>query len=66
MDSSDSSLSQRTGSFDLNESLFCRGLGPCGLCHKEMTLVDWSHEMGGGGITRTGEASLSFGASVSV
>jgi hypothetical protein len=22
---------------DLNESLFCRGLGPHGLCHKEMT-----------------------------
>jgi hypothetical protein len=22
---------------DLNEALFCRGLGPHGLCHKEMT-----------------------------
>jgi hypothetical protein len=20
----------------MNEALFCRGLGPCGLCHKEM------------------------------
>jgi hypothetical protein len=36
MDSSDSSLSQRTGPLDLNEALFCRGLGPRGLCHKEM------------------------------
>jgi hypothetical protein len=36
MDSSDYSLSQRTGMLDLNESLFCRGLGPHGLRHKEM------------------------------
>jgi hypothetical protein len=36
-DSSDSSLPQRTGLLDLNEALFCRGLGPRGLCHKEMT-----------------------------
>jgi hypothetical protein len=39
MDSSDSSLPQRTGPLDLNEALFCRGLGPRGLCHKEMTRV---------------------------
>jgi hypothetical protein len=36
LDSSDSSLSQRTGPLDLNEALFCRGVGPRGLCHKEM------------------------------
>jgi hypothetical protein len=36
MDSSDSSLLQRTGLLDLNEALFCRGLGPHGLCHKVM------------------------------
>jgi hypothetical protein len=48
VDSSDSSLSQRTGPLDLNESLFCRGLGPHGLCHKEMTVVDWLHKMGVG------------------
>jgi hypothetical protein len=35
-DSSDSSLPQRTSLLDLNEALFCRGLGPHGLCHKEM------------------------------
>ncbi len=38
----------KTGLLDLNESLFCRGLGPCGLCHKEMMVVDWSYEMGAG------------------
>jgi hypothetical protein len=38
----------KTGLLDLNESLFCRGLGPCGLCHKKMTIVDWSYEMGAG------------------
>jgi hypothetical protein len=48
VDSSDSSLSQRTGLLDLNESLFCRGLGPLRLCHKEMTVVDWPHKMGAG------------------
>jgi hypothetical protein len=36
MDSSDSSLPQRIGPLDLNEALFCRGLGPHELCHKEM------------------------------
>jgi hypothetical protein len=39
VDSSNSSLSQRTGLLDLNESLFCRGLGPRGLCHMEMMRV---------------------------
>jgi hypothetical protein len=39
VDSSDSSLSQRTSPLDLNEALFCRGLGPHGLCHKEMMRV---------------------------
>jgi hypothetical protein len=48
MDSLDSSLPQRTSSLDLNESLFCRWLGPRGLCHKEMMMVDWSYEMGVG------------------
>jgi hypothetical protein len=48
VDSSDSSLLQRTGPLHLNESLFCRGLGPRGLCHKEVTMVDWSYEMGAG------------------
>jgi hypothetical protein len=48
MDSSNSSLSQRTGLLDLNELLFCRGLSLDGLCHKEMTVVDWSYEMGAG------------------
>jgi hypothetical protein len=48
VDSSDSSLPQRTGPLDLNESLFCRGLGPRGLCHKEMMMVDWLYEMGVG------------------
>jgi hypothetical protein len=48
MDSSDSSLSQRTGLLDLNEPLFSIGLHPCGLCHKEMTVVDWSYETGVG------------------
>jgi hypothetical protein len=46
VDSSYFSLPQRTGLLDLNETLFCRGLGPGGLCHKEMTVVDWSYEMG--------------------
>jgi hypothetical protein len=35
-DSSDSSLPQRTGLLDRNEALFYRGLGPRGLCHKEI------------------------------
>jgi hypothetical protein len=39
VDSSDSSLPQRTGPLDLNEALFCIGLGPHGLCHKEMMRV---------------------------
>jgi hypothetical protein len=39
VDSSNSSLSQRTGLLDLNESLFCRRLGPRGLCHMEMMRV---------------------------
>jgi hypothetical protein len=39
MDSLDSSLLQRTSPLNLNESLFCRGLGPHGLCHKEMMRV---------------------------
>jgi hypothetical protein len=30
-------LPQRTGPLDLNEALFCRGLGVRGLCHKKMT-----------------------------
>jgi hypothetical protein len=30
-------LPQRIGPLDLNEALFCRGLGPCGLCHKVVT-----------------------------
>jgi hypothetical protein len=37
VDSSDSSLPQRIGPLDLNEALFCRGLGSRVLCHKEMT-----------------------------
>jgi hypothetical protein len=37
VDSSDSSLPQRTGPLDLNETLFYRGLGTCVLCPKEMT-----------------------------
>jgi hypothetical protein len=52
VDSSDSSLSQRSGPLDLNEALFHRGLGPRGLCHKEMTRA--------GGIPCTSEALLSF------
>jgi hypothetical protein len=48
VDSSDSSLPQRTGLLDLNESLYYRGLGPRGLGHKEMTMVDWSYKMGAG------------------
>jgi hypothetical protein len=36
VDSSDSSLPQIIALLDLNEAMFCRGLGPCGLCHKEM------------------------------
>jgi hypothetical protein len=36
MDSSDFSLPQRTDPLDLNEALFCRGLGPHRLCHKKM------------------------------
>jgi hypothetical protein len=39
VDSSDFSLPQRTGLLDLNEALFCRGLGPRGLCQKEMMRV---------------------------
>jgi hypothetical protein len=39
VDSSDSSLLQRTGPLDLNEAPFCRGLSPHGLCHKEMMRV---------------------------
>jgi hypothetical protein len=39
VDSLDSSLLQRTYPLDLNEALFCRGLGPRGLCYKEMTSV---------------------------
>jgi hypothetical protein len=58
VDSLDSSLPQRTGPLDLNETLFCRGLGPCGLCHKEMTRA--------GGIPHTSEALLSFVAIISV
>jgi hypothetical protein len=53
VESSDSLLPQRTGSLDLNESLFCRGLSVGGLCYKEMMVdghlvlvVDWSYEMG--------------------
>jgi hypothetical protein len=37
MDSSDSSLSQRIGQLDLNEALFCRGIGSHGLYHKEIS-----------------------------
>jgi hypothetical protein len=48
VNSLDSSLPQRTSPLDLNESLFCRGLGPGGLYHKEMMMVDWSYEMGVG------------------
>jgi hypothetical protein len=40
MDSSDSSLPQRTGPLDLNETLFCRGLGPRVLCHKEVAVAE--------------------------
>jgi hypothetical protein len=32
-------IATRTGSLDLNEALFCRGLGPHGLCHKEKMRV---------------------------
>jgi hypothetical protein len=39
MDSLDSSLPQRTGLLDLNESLFCKGLDPHGLCRKEIMRV---------------------------
>jgi hypothetical protein len=39
VDSSNSSLPQRTSPLDLNQTLFCRELGPRGLCHKEMTSV---------------------------
>jgi hypothetical protein len=39
MDSLDSSLPQRIGSLGLNDYLFCRGLGPGGLCYKEL-MVD--------------------------
>jgi hypothetical protein len=39
VDSSDSSLPQRTGPLDPNEALFYKGLGPRGLCHKEMMRV---------------------------
>jgi hypothetical protein len=39
MDSSNSSLQQRTGPLDLNEALFCTGLGPHELCHEEMRMV---------------------------
>jgi hypothetical protein len=35
-----SSLPQRTCSLGLNEYLGCRGLIPCGLCCKEMMVVD--------------------------
>jgi hypothetical protein len=55
VDSSNSVLPQRTSLLGLNESLFCRGLGPGGLCYKEMMVdgrlvmaVDWSYEMGVG------------------
>jgi hypothetical protein len=48
VDPSDSSLSQITSLLDLNDSLFCRGLGPRGLCYKKMTVVDWSYELGVG------------------
>jgi hypothetical protein len=55
VDSLDSSLPQRTGSLDLNESLFCGGQDPGGLCHKDMMVdghlvlvVDWSYKMGAG------------------
>jgi hypothetical protein len=55
VDSSNSLLPQRTSSLVLNESLFCRGLGPGGLCYKKMMVdgrlvmaVDWSYEMGVG------------------
>jgi hypothetical protein len=37
VDSSDSSLPQRTGPLDLNEALFYKALAPRVLCHKEMT-----------------------------
>jgi hypothetical protein len=37
VNSLDSSLLQRTDLLDLNEALFYRGLGPCVLCHKEMS-----------------------------
>jgi hypothetical protein len=56
VDSSDSSMLQRTDSLGLNESLFCRCLGPDGLCHKEIfvdghlvLVVNWLYEMGGRG-----------------
>jgi hypothetical protein len=39
VDYSDSSLPQIIGPLDLNGSLFCRGLGPRGFCHKEMTMA---------------------------
>jgi hypothetical protein len=37
VNSSNSSLPQRTSPLDLNETLFCRWLSHRGLCHKEMT-----------------------------
>jgi hypothetical protein len=39
VDSSNSSLPQRTVPLDLNEALFCTGLGPHELCHEEMGRV---------------------------
>jgi hypothetical protein len=39
VDSSNSSLPQRIGPLDLNEALFCTGLGPRELCHEEMRRV---------------------------
>jgi hypothetical protein len=39
VDSSNSSLPQRTGLLDLNEALFCTSLGPRELCHEEMRRV---------------------------
>jgi hypothetical protein len=32
-------LPQRIGQLDLNEALFCKGLGPRELCHEEMRRV---------------------------
>jgi hypothetical protein len=55
MNSSDSSLPQRTGLLDLNKSLFCRRLGHGELYHKEMMVdghlvlvVDWLYDIGVG------------------